>query len=130
MTSALMMSCGKKSVIDRSQGVDPATELKALVAEHIQDPGTRTQIIDILNKGDARLQEFYEFYEQHAKRLDALSSDYNTTRADFDKATLDFNARYREVLMGIVADRFAIKELTTREEWALIAARERSFLID
>ena len=32
----------------------------------------------------------------------------------FHKAEL--NARYREVLMGIVADRYAIKKLTTREE--------------
>ena len=127
---ALTTSCGKKSIIDRSQGVDPVTEFKALVTEHIQDTDTRTQILDIVSEGEARQRQFYEFYEQHRKRLESLSSDYNTTRADFEKATSEFNARYREVLMGIVADRYAIKELTTREEWVLISKRERSFLAD
>ncbi len=127
---ALMTNCGKKSLIDRSHGVDPVIEFEALVTEHVQDTDTRTQILDIVSEGEARQRQFYEFYEQHRKRLDSLSSDYNTTRADFEEATSEFNARYREVLMGIVADRYAIKELTTREEWALISKRERSFLAD
>jgi hypothetical protein len=130
MTVTLVMSCGKKSVLDKSQGVDPVTEFKSLVAEHIQDPDTRAQILDIVEKGEVKQNEFYDFYDQHARKIAALSVDRSATRTDFEEATSVFNVRYREMLAGIVSDGFAIKELTSREEWALISDSEKSFFAD
>lgn len=127
---ALMPGCGKKSMIDRSQGVDPVTEFRAAIVENIQDPDTRTKILDIVDQGEAKLQEFYQFYEQHRERMESLSSDYNATREDLEKAMSELNARYRELALSMVADRFAIKDLTTHEEWEAIARAERSLLTD
>ncbi len=124
----LAVSCGKKNLIDRSQGVDPGTELRTLVARHIADPDKRAQILEIIVMGEARFREFHEFYGQHNERMADLANDYNTTRGEFDEATEEFNARYREILMGMVSDRFAMRELMTPEEWALISDREHSVI--
>ena len=126
----LAMGCSKKDVVDRSPGEKPLDEKRALVTQHISDPETRSKILAIIDGEEAKLREFYEFYDRHSERLNALNARYDATRTEFEEEQREYNARYRELLTGFITDRYAVKELVTPEEWALISDRESSLITD
>lgn len=126
----LALACGKKDVVDRRPGEKPLDEKRTLVTQHTADPETRSEILAIIDGEEAKLREFYDFYDRHNEKLDALNARYDATRAEFEEAQEELNARYRELLTGVISDRYAAKELVTPEEWALISDRESSLITD
>ena len=83
MAVVLAMGCSKKDVVDRSPGEKPLDEKRALVTQHIADPETRSKILAVIDGEEAKIREFYKFYDQHSARLDAMNARYDATRAEF-----------------------------------------------
>lgn len=126
----LAMGCGKKAVVDRRPGEEALDEKRALVTKHIHNIEKQSTLLAIIDQEEVKLREFYAYYDDYNKRLDALNARYDASRAEFEKAQAEYDVKYRELLTGVIEYRFAAKVLVTPEEWAKISDRESSLITD
>jgi hypothetical protein len=124
-----LFGCGSKNnVIKEDQGLGVLSEQRRLIVENIQDPDTRNKLLTIVDDIEVEVNKFFEYYEEHNKKIASLNKDYKSTRRDFEESMAEFNGAYEKYLRMLVDKRGGMMMLTSKEEWALIMDRESTFI--
>ena len=118
----------KNNIVIEDKGQSVLTEQERLIVENIQDTDTRNKLLTIVDDIEVEVNKFFEYYEEHNKKIASLNKDYKSTRRDFEESMAEFNGAYEKYLRMLVDQRGGMIMLTSKEEWALIMDRESTFI--
>jgi predicted nucleic acid-binding Zn-ribbon protein len=103
-------------------------DMRSRIEEKITDVSTATALLAEVDNIEAEVNAFDAETQEYYARLGELDRDYHSRRADFEAAIREFNTarlRYRDRLVDI---RFRMHDLTTPEQWKVVADVDESLL--
>ena len=108
---------GKKEKAGFEPGTEWIEDMRARIAENIEDPGKKTRMLALVDQVEKDLLEVDRVVQQLYIDLDTLSDNYNSTPEEFRKVISKFDADRNKVLDRITDRRFKARDLATPETW-------------
>ena len=115
------------AVID-DRGQEALDEQKELIRDHIQDPEKQKQLLQVVSEIEQESIEFFNYYQDHNRKLTKLNRNYASTLPDFEQMFADFNRNYDAYLRMLIHKRAEMQKLTSRDEWSNIMDRKSSYI--
>ena len=120
----LLAGCSKKAKIESTS--DWLSQIKAKVYEVVKDSQRAQQIVNELEQLDQKLDAWDVYLGEYKAELDKLNADYDLTREEFRAFIAKYNTKRHAAKEEILASRFKIKELATKDEWKKLADHEET----
>jgi|GEM_PF-1382161 len=92
-------------------------DMRARVAENIEDPGKKTRMLALVDQVNKDLYELDRVVRKLYADLDALGDNYDATPEEFQKAISEFEADRKKLVDRIIDSRFKMRDLSTPEQW-------------
>jgi uncharacterized coiled-coil DUF342 family protein len=113
---------GHGRAMSSPHGSSPSVEavvprVKKLIDETVKDPNRAKQVEGILQELIAEVKKTNEETRGFHEQLNALNSDYDAKREQFEKVVSQLNNTRSERAQKIIDMRFKIRDLLTAEEW-------------
>jgi len=124
----VLFGCGGQKVsTTEDHGQNAIIEQKELIRKHVTDPEKRSELLKIVAELEIESGIFFTYYDKHIENVRELSSNYQTSRADFQLMVEDFNKHYERYLIMLVNKREEMRLNNNTDEWKKIMNRETSF---
>ena len=117
----LGITYGCSKIKKKKAKFDPGTEwvedMRARVAENIEDPGKKTRMMALVDQIEKDLLEVDRVVRKLYADLDTLGDNYNSTPDEFRKVISKFETDRKNVGDRIIDRRFKMRDLSTAEQW-------------
>jgi uncharacterized coiled-coil DUF342 family protein len=102
----------------RAQAMEKgAAEMKALVAETVQDPEKAKRVQAVMDEMMGEVRQLAQQDREFHRKLYDLNANYDATPEQFTKILDDLNNNRMRASMTILAKRFQMKEMLSAQEW-------------
>ncbi len=108
---------GKKEKAGFEPGTEWVDDMRARVAENIEDPGKKTRMLALVDQVEKDLLEVDRVVQKLYIDLDTLGDNYNSTPEEYRMVISEFEADRKEVRDRIIDSRFKMRDLSTPETW-------------
>jgi len=124
-----LFSCSsQKLATTDDSGQETVTEQRELIQNNIKDPQKQANLLQIVDDVEKGSIKYFNYYEDHNKKIARLNKDYKTSRQDFERVLNDFNEQYEIYLRMLIRKRSEMRLLTSKDEWTKIMDRESTFI--
>ena len=96
------------------------------ISMEIKDPERAAQIMEVLAKVDADLNNWSRYQTEHQQDFLKLNANYDVTKEEFRTFITTFNSNRLQMKEGLIQARFKIKGLCTEDEWEEISDLEKT----
>ena len=125
----LLYACSSRDLATLdNRGQEALAEQKELIRNHIQDPEKQKLLLQVVSEIEQESIEFFNYYQDHNRKLTELNRNYASTLPDFEQMFADFNRKYDAYLRMLIHKRAEMQKLTSPDEWSNIMDRKSSFI--
>ncbi len=96
---------------------DPVQDLRALLIDRVKEPQRVEQMLGLVDRFEAKIEELNKKTETFAAELRTLNRDYDSTRAQFDQLLKRQNGEREALRDRILATTMNLRSLATPHEW-------------
>ena len=120
----LLAGCSKKAKIETTS--DWITQMKSSVYDVVKDSQRAQQIVNEFEQLDQKLNVWDVYLGEYKSEMDKMNANYDLTREEFSAFIDTYNTKRHALKEEILASRFKIKELATKDEWEKITDQEET----
>ena len=120
----LLAGCSKKAKIETTS--DWLTQIKATVYDVVKDSQRAQQIVNEFEQLGQKLNAWDVYLGNYKAELDKLNADYDLSREEFRAFIAKYNTKRHALKEELLASRFKIKELATKDEWEKLSDQEET----
>lgn len=120
----LLAGCSKKAKIETPTGL--ITQMKASVYDVVKDPQRAQQIVNEFEQVGLKMDAWKVYLGEYKDELEKLNADYDLSREEFRAFIDKYNTKRHALKDELLASRFKIKELATKDEWEEFADQEKT----
>ncbi|MBW2634088.1 MAG: hypothetical protein JRE14_08195 [Deltaproteobacteria bacterium] len=113
----ILDGCTKKEKRTTIPGEEWAEELRVRVERHIDDPGKKRVLMELVDQDVNLLKELSQQIKLYNNQLVAVDRNYNSTLEDFKKVFTEFNETRYRMRSDALDIRLKMKDLCSPEEW-------------
>ena len=120
----LLAGCSKKAKIETTS--DWITQMKSSVYDVVKDSQRAQQIVNEFEQLDQKLDAWDVYLGEYKSELDKLNANYDLSLEEFRAFIDKYNIKRHALKEELLASRFKIKELATKDEWKKLADQEET----
>ena len=120
----LLAGCSKKAKIENTS--DWIAQKKTSVYEVVKDSQRAQQIVNEFEQLDLKMNAWEVYLGEHKSEMDKLNADYDISREELRAFIDGYNTKRHALKEEMLASRFKIKELATKDEWEKFADQEET----
>ena len=120
----LLAGCSKKAKIESTS--DWITQKKAAVYDVVKDTQRAQQIVNEFEQLNLKMNAWSVYLVEYTSELDKLNANYDLSREELRAFIDTYNTKRHALKEEMLASRFKIKELATKDEWNKFADQEET----
>ena len=121
--SLLSTGCGKGKKTESTYGPGNVwvDDMRKRIHDKVDDPQKVADLLAVVDEVEKMLIDLNRDLEDYYAELHKLSENYKSTRAEFQAAVDDFNAKRYQYGLSTLGFIFEMKRIAGREDWKKVA---------
>ena len=112
-----LAACGAKAKVQEGDAANLRAKWTKEVSKVIKDPERAEKLIALGVQYEEKTQAVFSELKKSDREIMDINRNYDSTRADYDRAWRKFAERKDEALRQYLDSLFAMRQQTTPEEW-------------